>query len=251
MLKLMKYELRKTWFTKAILLAVTAAVEAFFLYGLYGEKEDMAAGGAFILLLLAFGGVLVIGLESVITLHRDMNTKQSYMLFMTPNSCYKILGAKVLECSLSILLTGAFFFALGALDLSLVFAKQGELSLLWDQIREFISNFSVNGRPINIDLPTMATVVFSLLSGWIALITSAYLADVISAALLNGKKMNGVISFVLFLVINWGITRLIVLLTASITENIPAMLAGGGLDLLFAAVMYYVTALIMEKYLSV
>ena len=34
MLKLMKYELRKTWFTKAILLAVTAAVEAFFLYGL-------------------------------------------------------------------------------------------------------------------------------------------------------------------------------------------------------------------------
>ena len=36
----------------------------------------------------------------------------------------------------------------------------------------------------------MATVVFSLLSGWIALITSAYLADVISAALLNGKKMN-------------------------------------------------------------
>ena len=251
MLKLMKYELRKTWFTKVILLAVTAAVEAFYLYVLYGEKEDMAAGGAFILLLLAFGGVLVIGLESVITLHRDMNTKQSHMLFMTPNSSYKILGAKVLECSLSILLTGAFFFALGALDLSLLFAKQGELSVLWDQIREFISNFSVNGRPITIDLPTMATMVFSLLSGWIALITSAYLADVISAALLNGKKMNGVISFVLFLVINWGITRLIVLLTASITENIPAMLAGGGLDLLFAAVMYYVTALIMDKYLSV
>ena len=77
MLKLMKYELRKTWFTKAILLAVTAAVEAFFLYGLYGEKEDMAAGGAFILLLLAFGGVLVIGLESVITLHRASARKCS------------------------------------------------------------------------------------------------------------------------------------------------------------------------------
>ena len=139
MLKLMKYELRKTWFTKAILLAVTAAVEAFFLYGLYGEKEDMAAGGAFILLLLAFGGVLVIGLESVITLHRDMNTKQSHMLFMTPNSSYKILGAKVLECSLSILLTGAFFFALGA--------KQGELSVLWDQIRNsFPTSRSTAGR---------------------------------------------------------------------------------------------------------
>jgi hypothetical protein len=251
MLKLMKYELRKTWFTKAILLAVTAAVEAFFLYGLYGEKEDMAAGGAFILLLLAFGGVLVIGLESVITLHRDMNTKQSYMLFMTPNSCYKILGAKVLECSLSILLTGAFFFALGALDLSLVFAKQGELSLLWDQIREFISNFSVNGRPITIDLPTMATVVFSLLSGWIALITSAYLADVISAALLNGKKMNGVISFVLFLALSLGCSLLTNLITRPIPGNITVMMVHGLLSLVFAAVMYFVTAKIMEDKLSV
>lgn len=251
MLKLMKYELRKTWFTKVILLAVTAAAEAFFLYGLYGEKEDMAAGGAFILFLLAFCGVVVIGLESVITLHRDMNTKQSHMLFMTPNSSYKILGAKVLECSISILLAGAFFFAIGALDLSLVFAKEGELGQLWKQVREFISRFSINGRPITIDLPTMATLAFNLLASWIALITSAYLADVISAALLNGKKMNGVISFVLFLVINWGITRLTVLLTASITENMTAMLVSGCIDLVFAAVMYYVTALIMDRHLSV
>ena len=34
MLKLMKYELRKTWITKVILLALTAVVEVLYLYGL-------------------------------------------------------------------------------------------------------------------------------------------------------------------------------------------------------------------------
>ena len=65
----------------------------------------------FTLLMLAVCGVAVMGLESVFVLHRDMNTKQSYMLFMPPNSCYKILGAKVLECGAAILIAGAFFFA--------------------------------------------------------------------------------------------------------------------------------------------
>ena len=101
MFKLMKYEFRKTWITKLILLGVTAVAEAVYLYGLYAEKDNPLSVAIGLLVLLAVGGVLVIGLESVLTLHRDMNTKQSYMLFMTPNSSYKILGAKVLENGLS------------------------------------------------------------------------------------------------------------------------------------------------------
>ncbi len=108
MLKLMKYEFRKTWITKLILLGVTAVAEIAFLIGLYMEKETTLGLSVMLLVLLAFGGILMIGLYSVMTLHRDMNTKQSYMLFMTPSSSYSILGAKVLECGLSILIGGAF-----------------------------------------------------------------------------------------------------------------------------------------------
>ena len=251
MLKLMKYELRKTWITKVILLVITACAEAAYLIGLYGHQEDTMSIGILLLVLLALFGILIIGIESVVVLHRDMNTRQSYMLFMTPNSCYRILGAKVLECGTSILLTGVFFFALGALDISLLFAREGELSTLWSQIQQILTSFTINGRPLQIDLPNLAAFFFSLVAVWITLIITAYFADVISSSLLNGKKFNGVISFVLFLILDWGITRLCALMTASIQAFTVQQYVSGLIVLAFGGIMYVLTARMMEKYLSV
>lgn len=251
MLKLIKYELRKTWFTKLILLAVTAVAEIIYLAGLYGDRENTMAVGMFTLLMLAVCGVAVMGLESVFVLHRDMNTKQSYMLFMTPNSCYKILGAKVLECGASILIAGAFFFALGVLDITLLFAKQGQLSVLWKEIQTIFSSLSFNGRNLRIDTASASAFCFAMLANWISLVTTAYLADVISSALLNGRKYNGFISFILFLALNYAINKLITLVTGGIADTVTLMWISGLCGLVMAAAMYFVTARIMDKYLSV
>lgn len=248
MFKLMKYEFRKTWVTKLILLGITAVAEAAYLFSLYTENENGVITTIGILTLLAFGGVMVIGLQSVLTLHHDMNTKQGYMLFMTPNSCYKILGAKVLENGLSILVTGGFYFALAALDVSLLFAKEGQLNQLWETFQRFIS--SINEKiPMNAD--GLAAFTFAMLAGWIGTVVTAYLADVISAALLNGKSFNGVISFVIFVALSWAASWLEGIATQNIPNVITTMLIQGGLSLLIAAVMYVVTAQIMEKKLSV
>ena len=253
MLKLMKYEFRKTWITKAILLAVAAVLEAAYLFSLYGEKDELMGMTALLLAFLAVGGVLVMGLESVLTLHRDMNTKQSYMLFMTPNSSYRILGAKVLECGGSILITGAFFFALGALDITLLFARHGELNQLWEMIRDFLTHFSVmNGESVlTLDMKGAALLALSLLSGWIGVITSAYLADVVSAALLNGKKHNGIVSFVLFLALDWAVSYVTRLAASPFTDPNLVLLVFSLTSFVFAAIMYVVTAQIMERKLSV
>ena len=251
MFKLMKYEFRKTWITKLILLGVAAALEALFLFGLYADKEDTLMFSIVLLMILSIGGVLVIGLESVITLHRDMNTKQSYMLFMTPNSCYRILGAKVVECGFSILIAGAFFFALGTLDITLVFAKNGELNQLWDMIQELIHRFSVNGMELTLDIGTMASAAFELLTAWIGTVTTAYLAVVISAALLNGKRFNGLLSFALFLLLSWFTSWVGSEVISGIKVIQTSLLVYGCIDLAFAAVMYVVTAQIMERKLSV
>lgn len=251
MLKLMKYEFRKTWATKLILLGITAAAEIVYLIGLYTGHQDTTGMAIFLLVMLAFGGVLVIGLESVITLHRDMNTKQSYMLFMTPNSSYKILGAKVLECSLSILVTGAFFFFLGALDITLLFAKEGQLSQLWNTIQDFLKSFTVNGHEITFDTVTMACVTLNLLAGWIGTVTMAYLAVAVSAALLNGKRFNGLVCFVLFLALSWLVSYVQHAVIPSTVSINSTMLLYSLFDLAFAAVMYVVTAQIMERKLSV
>lgn len=251
MWKLMKYEMRKTWMTKVILLLITAVAEIGFLIGLYAEKEGTLAASVFILMMLAFGGVLVMGLESILTLHRDMNTRQSYMLFMTPNSCYKILGAKVLECGASILLAGAFYFALGALDVTLILAKSGELDKVWKMLQELLTNFTVEGRPIQIDIRTAGAISCMLLSSWMATITTAYLADVISAALLNGRKYNGLISFLLFLALNMIVSRVTQLITRGIPDTMTMLFVYSGIALVFSAAMYIATAVIMEKKLSV
>ena len=251
MFKLMKYEFRKTWLTKLVMLGITAALEVLFLVSLYAEFEDTLFLSIGLLTAVAMFGVLVIGLESVLTLHRDMNTKQSYMLFMTPNSSYAILGAKVLECSLSILLTGAFFFALGALDISLLFAQSGTLSSVWEMIQDLLRQITIAGRELSIDTPTLAAFIFNMLAGWISTVTTAYLADVVSSALLNGKKFNGLLSFVLFLVLSWFTSWVTGKVTAGIAATITMLVTDGLIALAFAAVMYIITAQIMERKLSV
>ncbi len=253
MFKLMKYEFRKTWITKLILLAITAMLEAVFLIGLYGDNEDMLGTSIPLLVAVAVCGVLVIGLESIITLHRDMNTKQSYMLFMTPNSSYAILGAKVLEFGLSVLLSGAFFFALGFLDITLLFAKSGELNQLWELIKQVLSQFSFsNGQSVLLlDTTGWALVTAEILVGWIDTVATAYLAVVVSAALLNGKKFNGLLSFVLFLLINWFTSWVARQVFDSIQAVNNQMIVGILISLGFSAAMYVITAQIMERKLSV
>ena len=248
---LMKYEFRKTWFTKVIFLVMTALAEIAYLAGLYGKNDDVMGTGILFLVLLTVGGILVIGLESVVTLYRDMNTKQAYMLFMTPHSDYAILGAKVLECTLSILLASAFFFALGTLDITLLFAREGQLNMIWKQIQQVLASVTVNGRPLEINLLSFACALLNLTGAWISTVTMAYLAVVIMAALLNGKKYNGVLSFLVFLALNIGVSRLVSAMTGGIQNTMTLMAAYGAIYCVLAGVMYFITAWIMEKKLSV
>ncbi|MBQ9264889.1 MAG: hypothetical protein IJ189_11875 [Clostridia bacterium] len=248
MSKLMKYEFRKTLATKLILLGITAVAEIAFLLGLYLEKTRLLATSVAILTLLAIGGILMIGLGSILIFHRDINTKQSYMLFMTPNSCYKILGAKVIENGLSILLGGAFFFTLGAIDIALLFAKEGNIQEMWKWIEDLIHSINKN---IQLDAKGLACVTFGLLSSWIATVTTAYLAEAVSAALLNGKKYNGVLSFALFLVITILLSWLGQKATQAIVSVNLGFLIQGGIFLLASGLMYVATAQTMERKLSV
>ena len=246
MLRLLKYELRKTQLSKLILLGITLVAEAVFLAGLWGNRENTLAVGAVLLFFIAMTGIAIMGILSVATLHKDMNTRQGYMLFMTPNSCYKILGAKVIECGLSILIAGAFFFALGWLDFSLLLGK-GANQQIWDMVRQMIQ--AVNAS-IKLDVPHISALVFSVLAAWLCTVTTAYLADVVSSSLLNGKKGNGIVTFLLFLALNYAISKLLTLVPSSLS-TITVLVLQGAVALVLAAGMYVITARLMEKYLSV
>ncbi|MBR7040604.1 MAG: hypothetical protein IKI24_02050 [Clostridia bacterium] len=273
MKNLFKYEFKKTLITKLIILGITVVAQAIYLIGLWSKDRELTvAVGILLLFFTAMFGIVFIGLQSVLTLHRDMNTKQSYMLFMTPNSCYKILGAKMLENLLSMLIGGAFFFGLGVLDMSLLVKRYGQIDSIMDAMREILSVF---GYGLNLDAGYMAGMVFGMLASWFATITAAFMADVVASALLNGKKFSLLISFILFLVLSYAMSRVSGLIAGDVTyqttqviENMPIMGASGtttqviavepwyfvksGLvSLAFAGLFYVGAAELMQRKLSV
>ncbi len=246
MLKLMKYEFRKTAFSKLILLAVTAVSEVAFLLGVFLKKDNLLATGVMFLFLCAVIGIAYIGLESVMALQRDLNTKQSYMLFLTPHSSYEILGAKVLENGISILVTGMFFVILAALDFTIATAYIGGIKEVMDMLKSFLD---VSMR-ITVDPVQMLFVFFTALASWMVYIVNADLAVILSATVLAGKKASGLVAFVIFLILSW--------LFGTVLDHLPAL---ANIDLQFvlyivvamvmAVLVYLFSGWIMEKKLSV
>lgn len=247
MIQLLKYEFRKTSLMKYVMLGITAVAEIVFLIGVYSLKDNLIAIGMLILMMAALFGGMLIGLQSILTLHRDMNSKQGYMLFMTPHSSCSILGAKVLECSVSVALTGLFYLLLGYVDIQLLLGKAFNIRMITQYLTNVLQQAQLN---IPINFGGFAALVFYMVAAWIALVTTVYLADVIASALLNGRRFNGLIAFVIFI----GLNILQGYASGIIPANLPIiqnLLLTGGVSLLFAVIMYVITFNLMDRYLSV
>ena len=249
MLKLFKYELRKTLSLKIIMLCVTGILELFFLFGLYGDNENIFAASCFFLFLMAFVATVIIGVHSMKLLRNDLNTKQAYMLFMTPNSSYKILGAKVIENGVSVFLTGVFYFLLGMLDISLVFGKYGELSYMLDYINEFFA--FKNWDAISISL--LASYGLVQILHWLYIIAVAFFAIVLSATFFNGKKWNSFASLGIFIAIVVVVNVIInaIFGGASIAISSAQNFIMSAIFFVLSVVMYFITAWVMDNSLSV
>ena len=247
MKNLIKYEFRKTWGTKLIILGITAFAELAFLVSLYLDKEKYNGLSILALTFLAIGGIIFIGIQSILTMHQDMNTKQGYMLYMTPNSCYRILGGKVIENGLSIFVAGAFFFALGALDVTLLLGHYGQLGELKKMLDEFLRQLRME---VPLDGRLFALLTLNFLCSWLATVITAYFADVIATCLLNGKKYNGWVSLLIFIALSWAMAYLQQVCTERLVWD-ARLIWNAVIALGCSAVMYVATATLMERHLSV
>lgn len=247
MLKLMKYEWRKTMFSNLVILAITGIMELIFLIGVFFEKEDALGGGIAGLMICGIVGILYIGIESILIFHKDLNTKQSYMLFMTPNSSFRILGAKVLANGIAILAAGLFFAALTALDLSIAVLHVGGVEQFLNLLKGLAIELQI-GMAINDKVIFM--IILTLLASWMMTIVTADFAIVLTATVLYGKKFNTLVSFVIFCFITSVGSQFMELVPemSNIYANFTLIIA---LTLCMVIIMYAVTAWIMDKKLSV
>ena len=198
-----------------------------------------------LLFLCGVCGIAVLGVQSMMTLHRDMNTKQSYMLFMTPKSCYAILGAKLMEGVLSILIAAGLCAGVAWLDAGLISQHFSQVQ----EITEFLRQIAQMVR-VNMDLMSIVNFCTNLLFSWIFMLTTAYFADVLVSSVFRGKKMGGLLAFVLFLVLNVLLNRAIEAVPVS-GDTTTQLLVNSGLCVAASVVMYIATARIMETKLSV
>lgn len=248
MLNLMKYEFRKTMFSKFILLLITAIAEVAYLAGVFFKWNRGLVIGVTGLWLCAIFGIMYIGIESLLVFHRDLNTKQSYMLFLTPTNSYQVLGAKVLENGLSIFLTGCCFAALAAIDFSVSIVYIGGLQQFLDLMHDMMIHIQVE---INITPQSLAIGFFSILAAWLLMVVTGYLAIVLSATVLAGKRFSGIVSFIIYLFLGWGCGTLLDRCIPSMGNDMlqfAVVIAGTFIEI---AVMYFAAGWIMERRLSV
>ena len=244
--KLFKYEFRKSLFPKLIFLCVTTVLEVVYLIGIAGEFERPTAIGMIGLTFAAVAGIAYMGIESIITLYRDLTTKQSYMLFMTPNSSYKILGAKALENGLAVLIAGAFFGGLAYIDVSLLSHEKPAFAMLMDMVNQMMNSIDPT---LKFTVKTFVVILFMTLVSVILRIVLGYFAVVLSCTVLQGKKAAGLIAIGIYIAISLVLGYLSGLLPKM--EPVTSMIVNSCISLAACIVFYFLAAWIMDRKLSV
>lgn len=250
MLKLMKYELRKQAFSKLIILIITLLGELMFFAGVVLDRHNTIGISMGLLSMFTFGAMFFIAFESIITYYNDLKQKQSYMLFLTPNTPYTIVGAKVLSSGAQIILSGVVFAVIFGIDGAVMLARYSSIK----QIKELVTSFIDMQYHINIDSKLLILAVLALLISWISVITLAYLSITLSTTFLAEKKGKALISFLIFLLLEYIFSRAVDLIT-----NIPGITLSASNTLLVNIILYalittatyLVTAWMLDKKVSV
>lgn len=206
MLKLIKYEFRKARTAMLVMLCVLAALEGYFLGALALEKNDHVAVAIMLLMVGVYAAAIFVFVRGLTSYTSELKNRNAYLIFMTPNSGLKIMGSKYLYTFVNGLLVGAVCAALAAVDITLFFRANGEIDTLLSFLRRMLANYGVYLDQMVLYVLIMA--LYGMLS-MLAFFAVAYLAITLSHTLFRDKKWRGFVSFVLFVAMNYGISRLV------------------------------------------
>ncbi len=198
MLNLIKYEFIKKYKLILITLIISAALNLFLL--------TKGTGGSAVFLTLFPIIMSILYMVDIIKMYSDdLNKRSGYMLFMTPNSGYKIIVSKlftaIIEGLAILLLYFIFILINGAYIIILSGADINFNEIIYAVNRLMSGNLGFN----------LGHVFMFMLTGLLFLIsflTTAYTAMTIRKSIFSEIKFGGALSFVIFLLLNWGISRL-------------------------------------------
>ena len=199
MLKLMKYEFRKYALIKIIIAISFVSIELLFLCTASANNLRAANSGMGVLQFIAAITTFIIIFEPIVSLSSDLGRKSGYLLFLTPNSSYRIMWAKTIYGILQVIVAVVIFNGVFLLDVAMMTAKYGAFDGLgnsYEGILNFVILYTTSSELID---ATKAMFVMMLI--WFSSISLVYLSLCISTAILSRKKGKSIVSFFTFLVL--------------------------------------------------
>lgn len=199
MLKLVKYEFRKNLYSMLVMGGMLIAAQVYFLYACFiADDRNKALAGAWLLFMVAAICFFMVFITGVITYSRELSNKTSYLVFMTPNSAIKIIGSKLLYTFLNGALVLAILAILGIFDWKLLMKMwEQEVSML-ETIADMLGSLGVD--TLNI-MYSLLALTFRFLVSFFMAITLAYMSVTATATILQNKKIKGLISVVLYILV--------------------------------------------------
>lgn len=217
MLKLLKYEFRKNLTGILVMLGITAALEGYFLYGVYIKPEDMwhaAIAGGLLFGMTAAVSIFVFA-SGVISYSGELKNRSAYLIFMTPNSTRKIIASKFVYTFTLGLLATAVYVALAALDITLLLGKFSEVKETLTIIVETMVELGLH--PDQFVLAGVLAFLLVMLYV-LALCGMAYLAVTLSHTLCRDKGYRWLVALGLYWVLTQALGALYGLFTLPFTE---------------------------------
>ena len=198
MLNLIKYEFVKKY--KLILITLISSV----VLDLYLFTKGIDGSSIFLVLFPTVMSILY--MVDVIKMYGDdINKKSGYMLFMTPNSGYKIIVSKLITAVIEGFAILLIFFIFILINGSYINYLSGA-NINFNDIVYMVNRLMTGSLGINLG----HMLIFSL-TGLLMLIsffTTVYTAMTIRKSIFSEMRFGSVLSFLIFLLINWGISTL-------------------------------------------
>lgn len=120
MLKLTKYELRKNLLSIGIVAGIICVLQALFMFFCLTENLNYTSLFGGLLIIAASVSYFIVFIFGVVTYYRELSSKSSYLIFMTPNSSLSIITSKLLYTLIIGIGISAIFIGFGVLDIFMI-----------------------------------------------------------------------------------------------------------------------------------
>ena len=194
MLTLLQYEMKKTAFMKILCGFALFISQAFVMLGTATDNFVVAGLGAGLLVFFSFLVIFILGLSSMASLSKDLNTTQGYMLFMLPKHSAYFLLAKIVESLISTFLAGLVIVLIFFFNIS-YFAIDTEA---YKDLLEMFWNLVMSGKGFGTLSLYMIRFLATAAAFWIFLSTMAILCVTVQASIFKGKALALVVSIIAF-----------------------------------------------------